>query len=714
MERETPEALGEVGTPEWRTSMVRRRGARMRGAIWVGAAATAAVMLWSSWSGLPAWSALPFLGVGVWLSLSMARTTLDNAYREIAGVEAARRDAMAEATIKAQFLANMSHEIRTPMNGILGMAELLGQTKLAPDQEQMATTIQSSANALLSVLNDILDFSKIEAGKLELEKSDFDVWQLIDECAGLMHKTARDKGVELVTFVDPRISRSHCGDSARIRQLLMNFLSNAVKFTLEGEVVVGIDLVGSKELARDGADVDGEASAEHGAPPQNCETIRFWVRDTGIGIGKEQVKKLFLPFTQADASTTRRFGGTGLGLVICRRLVEIMDGQLDVASRVGKGSTFSFTLELPCGNVSNARKRSEDVDLSQHSVLLVDDNETNRKLMIMQLAPTQIGIDVAANAISAIEMLRRSARNGKPFTMAILDMAMPGIDGLQLAAAIHNDARIPDVPVSLASSLGTRPSLSELVEADVFRWLSKPLASSRLLQVIEDMASLVDERSPSFASKPRLSKPPVSFASDGVEGVGAVPMGEPDAVAHAPPEVLSSTVPADAEAQRISMPSQDAPTGVAAQAGELDPSVMRTVHVLVAEDNEINRRVVVGMLKRIGCQVTFAIDGREAVQLVTQRDVTMILMDCQMPDVDGYEATREIRQLGGQYAELPIVALTANVLPSDREACTQAGMDDFLSKPVKLDLLRRTIVKWSSGSRRRGSTLALVGGSDSA
>jgi two-component system, sensor histidine kinase and response regulator len=310
-------------------------------------------------------------------------------------------------------------------------------------------------------------------------------------------------------------------------------------------------------------------------------------------------------------------------------LVELMAGKLDVRSRVGRGSTFSFTLRLPKGDVSHARKRAEELDLTGHSVLIVYDNDTNRKLMVMQLAPTRIGMDVAGNAISAIEMLRQAARLGKPFTMA-----MPGIDGMQLAEAIRNDPNVPQLPVSLASSLGTRPSLSELAEADVFRWLSKPLASSRLLQVVHDMASL---RNP----KQRVQEPPEQeTASLTLEDLGSV------------------------------------------------------LQVLVAEDNEINRRVIIGMLKRIGCQVTFAVDGREAVQLAKQREFALILMDCQMPEMDGFEATRAIRALGGVYADLPILALTANVLPADREACMAAGMNDFLPKPVKLDLLRSAINRW--------------------
>ena len=606
-----PTSFTQTGTAP--PALVSARARRLRTVFVSSSIGVLAALMAVAAADLSAWWVVPAVCLQM---LAIARAFV--VYRAVVtgavdGLESARQCAVSEALTKAQFLANMSHEIRTPMNGILGMAELLVRTKLDSEQEQMATTIQASADALLAVLNDILDFSKIEAGKLELEAADFDLWQLVDDCSGLLHQAADQKGVELMTFIDPRLLRCHRGDSARLRQIVLNFLSNAVKFTLEGEVVLAADLLNEDE---------------HG------QTVRLSVRDTGVGIRPEALEKLFQPFSQADASTTRRFGGTGLGLVICRRLIEMMQGRIDVKSVIGKGSTFAFELWLPKGEAANARSRAEEVDLSKQSVLIVDDNETNRQLMVMQLAPTGIGMDVASNAISAIEVLRNAARHGRPFGMAILDMAMPGIDGMQLALAIRNDPAIPAMPVSLASSLGTRPGLAEMAEAEVFRWLNKPLGSGRLLQVVRDMACV--------------------RASSG-----------------------ASLAPAIAPA--VQLPSSEATEELA---------------VLVAEDNEINRRVLAGMLRRVGCLATFAVDGREAVQLVRAKAFALVLMDCQMPEMDGYQATRAIRAFGGDYAAVPIIALTANVLPSDREACLAAGMNDFLGKPVKLDVLRAAIARW--------------------
>jgi len=550
---------------------------------------------------------LLFAGLGLAFGsvfVVLARKFSAAAASQIKVLEAARQEAAAAAKSQSRFLANMSHEIRTPMNGILGMSELLVKTLLDRDQLQMASTIQASADALLSILNDILDYSKIEAGKLELEITTFNLQETIEDCIGLLGTAAEGKGVELLAYADPRIARCLRGDGGRLRQVLLNLLGNAVKFTIEGEVVVALEL---------------EAESD------SHQTVRLEVRDTGVGITPEVVERLFTPFTQADASTTRRFGGTGLGLAICKRLIERMGGSIGVDSRIGQGSRFWCRLQLP---VAPDPGPPATVDLSNSALLIVDDNETNRQLLMMQLAATGIGLDVVEDPEQALHVLRLASARGRPFTLALVDMAMPGMDGLQLAAAVAADRSIAPLRIAVASSLGSRPEEPLLRAAGVSHWIGKPLGVGALLRLLREMCS---------------GGPPAS-ASTGAPG--------------------------------------------------REPASIRGARVLVAEDNEINRRVMGGMLKKIGCESAFAVDGREAVQFVQHENFDAVLMDCQMPDMDGYAATRAIRDLPGAAGRLPVIALTANVLPADRDACFAAGMDDFLAKPVKSDVLRATLERW--------------------
>jgi signal transduction histidine kinase/DNA-binding response OmpR family regulator len=526
---------------------------------------------------------------------------------QIREIEQARREADAAAASKALFLANMSHEIRTPMNGILGIAELLLDTPLSGEQKSMAGTIQGSAEALLTVLNDILDLSKIEAGKQELEQLPFSLTRCVQDCAMLLHGNAEQKGLELMTFVDPRLWQRHLGDAARIRQVVLNLLGNATKFTLKGEIVVGVDVLAEDDKA---------------------QVVSISVRDTGIGISQEAIKRLFVPFAQADASTTRRFGGTGLGLAISAKLVELMGGRIEVQSSEGHGSTFGFELLL-----TKAPAEADDdapPDLSAHAILILDANETNLQLLTLQLMPTMIGIDIADNAAAAQAMLANAAAAGHPFTMTLIDTDAVGADAARLLTALRHD---PSIPPPAIAFLGT-PSPSLPPESPSVRWLQRPVTNRALLGSLRELAAC-----------PR-------------------------------PESATTPLP---------------PSSVAAA-----PTVDRaSLRVLIADDNEINRTVIGGMLHRIGCQVVFAVDGREALQFVQNQEFHLVLMDCQMPEMDGFTAARAIRALAGRFATLPIVALTANVLPADRQACFDAGMNDFLGKPVRLPVLRQTVQKWT-------------------